>query len=176
MFSHLGLSWTSVSLCVIRNSFPVRRCIGYREPLVYNWKVFTSLCRQVYIAEKLAPPTSLSTWIHAYAKIWSRATSPAYYRQIAQSGEWSKVAVYVSHILGVRVGVRRGSQRRDHGSHWGEAQDGEEGDVMVNTEAVPGAAREGTLNAVQLVSCVPATRARILRILHPRCRLAVSIP
>lgn len=72
---------------------------GYREPLVYNWKVFTSLCRQVYIAEKLAPPTSLSTWVHAYAKIWSRATSPAYYRQIAQSGEWSKVAVYVSQRI-----------------------------------------------------------------------------
>lgn len=72
---------------------------GYKEPLVYNWKVFTSLCRQVYIAEKLAPPTSLSTWVHAYAKIWSQATSPAYYRQIAQNGEWSKVAVYVSHSL-----------------------------------------------------------------------------
>ncbi|KAJ9102940.1 hypothetical protein QFC19_004496 [Naganishia cerealis] len=50
----------------------------------------------VYIAEKLAPPTSLSTWVHAYAQIWSRATSPAYYKKIAQTGEWSKVAVYVS--------------------------------------------------------------------------------
>ncbi|KAJ9108782.1 hypothetical protein QFC21_000102 [Naganishia friedmannii] len=74
---------------------------GYREPIVYNWKVFTSLCRQVYIAEKLAPPTSLSTWVHAYAQIWSRATSPAYYKKIAQTGEWSKVAVYGLEAYGI---------------------------------------------------------------------------
>jgi hypothetical protein len=102
---------------LFRRLTPFLRRTGYREPLVYNWKVFTSLCRQVYIAEKLAPPTSLSTWIHAYAKIWSRATSPAYYRQIAQSGEWSKVAVYVSRRGDCAMG-RRGRWMRARDESW----------------------------------------------------------
>jgi hypothetical protein len=74
---------------------------GYREPVVYNFKVFTSLCRQVYIAEKLAPPTNLSSWATAYAKIWSRATNPQWYRTIAQNGEWAKVGIYVGFNLRV---------------------------------------------------------------------------
>jgi F-type H+-transporting ATPase subunit g len=71
---------------------------GYRDPLMYNFKVFTSLCRQVYIAERLAPPTNLSAWTTAYAKIWSRATSAAWYKTIAQNGEWAKVGIYVSLV------------------------------------------------------------------------------
>lgn len=129
---------------MIRGSSPVRRRTGYREPLVYNWKVFTSLCRQVYIAEKLAPPTSLSTWIHAYAKIWSRATSPAYYRQIAQSGEWSKVAVYVSHISGVHK-ARSKSYMRELWYSSGRSAGREEGDVGVDNNTVLEAARKETL-------------------------------
>ena len=69
---------------------------AYKDPLVYNFKVFTSLARQVYIAEKLAPPTNLNTWINAYTKIWSSAVSPNYWKGIAQNGQWAKVGVYVS--------------------------------------------------------------------------------
>lgn len=66
---------------------------------MYNFKVFTSLARQVYIAERLAPPTQLSSWTTAYAKIWSRATSAGWYRQIMANGEWVKIGVYVSAVL-----------------------------------------------------------------------------
>lgn len=69
---------------------------GYREPLVYNFQVFTSLCRQVYVAEKLAPPTSLATWAGAYARIWSRASSPQWWREVASSGQWVQLGIYVS--------------------------------------------------------------------------------
>jgi hypothetical protein len=72
---------------------------------VYNFKVLTSLARQVYIAEKLAPPTNLNTWINAYTKIWSSAVSPNYWKSIAQNGQWAKVGVYVSWLgdVGIRM-------------------------------------------------------------------------
>ncbi len=69
--------------------------LGYRQPIVYNLKVAGSLARQVYLAEKLAPPTHLSSWTTAYAKIWSRATSASWYRQIMANGEWVKIGIYV---------------------------------------------------------------------------------
>lgn len=89
---------------------------GYRQPLVYNWQTFTSLVRQVYQAERLAPPLQLSQWASAYANIWSAASSPAWWRQAAASGQWAKVAVAVSapllsaehHARGVLTPGRRG--------------------------------------------------------------------
>lgn len=69
---------------------------GYAQPIKYNAKVVASIARQVYQAEKLAPPTNLSTWANAYAQIWARGTSAQWYKSIAANGEWAKVGIYVS--------------------------------------------------------------------------------
>ncbi|KAL1405088.1 hypothetical protein Q8F55_008711 [Vanrija albida] len=74
---------------------------AYRAPLTYNWNVFTSLVRQVYKAEKLAPPTHLSQWATAYANIWARASSPAWWRSALESGEWAKVAIAAVEAYGI---------------------------------------------------------------------------
>ena len=48
------------------------RALGsYAEPVMYNLKVAGSIAKQVYIAEKLAPPTSLSQIQAAYRQIWA---------------------------------------------------------------------------------------------------------
>ncbi|GBE90012.1 mitochondrial ATP synthase g subunit-domain-containing protein [Sparassis latifolia] len=67
---------------------------GYREPLFYNLAVAREVLKQVYVAERLQPPTSLSTLTSAYATLWSRAINPSYWRQLARSGDWAKVGVY----------------------------------------------------------------------------------
>ena len=69
---------------------------GYKDPLVYNFKVLTSLARQVYQAEKMAPPTNLSAYVNSYANIWSNAASADFWRGLAQNGQWAKVGIVVS--------------------------------------------------------------------------------
>jgi hypothetical protein len=69
---------------------------GYKDPIVYNFKVLASLARQVYIAEKMAPPTNLSAYVNSYANIWSNAVSPNFWKGLAQNGQWAKVGVVVS--------------------------------------------------------------------------------
>lgn len=91
-------------LWVVSNSFrlllpPLTTSEGYAAPLKYNAKVVASIARQVYQAEKLAPPTNISAWANAYAQIWARGTSAQWYQSIAKNGEWAKVGVYVSDRL-----------------------------------------------------------------------------
>jgi len=74
---------------------------SYREPLLYNISVARELFKQIYIAERLQPPTSLSTIQSAYSTLFSRARSPAYWREIISSGEWTKVAIYGLEAYGV---------------------------------------------------------------------------
>ncbi|KAL7423682.1 hypothetical protein Q5752_001264 [Cryptotrichosporon argae] len=74
---------------------------AYRAPLTYNAKVFASLLRQVYVRESLAFPTSLSTWAHAYASLWARGTSPAFWRGALQSGAWAGLAVGAVEAYGI---------------------------------------------------------------------------
>lgn len=57
--------------------------------------------KQVYVAERLQPPTSLSAFQSAYSAIWSRAINPAYWRELARSGEWAKVGVYAVEAYGI---------------------------------------------------------------------------
>mgnify|MGYP001508361819 FL=1 len=48
------------------------RALGsYAEPVMYTLKVAGSIAKQVYIAEKLAPPTSLSQIQPAYPQLWA---------------------------------------------------------------------------------------------------------
>ncbi|GMK60077.1 hypothetical protein CspeluHIS016_0902940 [Cutaneotrichosporon spelunceum] len=74
---------------------------SYRQPLTYNWNVFKSLWRQVYQAEKLAPPTSLSQWASAYSQIFSAAASPAFWQKAVSNGQAAKIAVAGVEAYGI---------------------------------------------------------------------------
>lgn len=76
---------------------------AYKQPLQYNWQVFKSLVKQVYQAEKLAPPTHLSQWTSAYSEIFHKAASKQWWSQVLSSGSWAKLAVGVSKLE--RAGV-----------------------------------------------------------------------
>ncbi|KAH8118152.1 mitochondrial ATP synthase g subunit-domain-containing protein [Phellopilus nigrolimitatus] len=74
---------------------------SYREPLLYNLSVGRELLKQVYLAERLQPPASLSTVTSAYQSIWARASSPAYWREILHTGEYKRVGVYALEAYGI---------------------------------------------------------------------------
>lgn len=52
------------------------------------------MAKQVYRKEGLAPPTNLSAFTSTYEAMFARARDMNYWRGIAESGEWTKVAVY----------------------------------------------------------------------------------
>ncbi|KAI0784445.1 mitochondrial ATP synthase g subunit-domain-containing protein [Abortiporus biennis] len=74
---------------------------SYRQPIVYNLSVARELLKQVYVAERLQPPTSLSTFTNAYSLIWSRASNPTYWRELFKSGDWVKVGIYGLEAYGI---------------------------------------------------------------------------
>jgi len=74
---------------------------AYRAPLAYNLSVARELLKQVYLAERLQPPLSPQTWSSAYTTLAQRARNPAYWREIARSGEWMKVGVYALEAYGI---------------------------------------------------------------------------
>lgn len=75
--------------------------VAYKQPLLYNLSVTREVLKQIYIAEGLQPPTSVATLRAAYETIWSRASSAAYWRGIAQSGEIARVGVYAVEAYGI---------------------------------------------------------------------------
>lgn len=76
-------------------------CSAYRQPVMYNLSVARELLKQVYVAERLQPPTDFAAVRSAYSTLWSRASSQAYWRGILSSGEWAKVAIYAVEAYGI---------------------------------------------------------------------------
>jgi F-type H+-transporting ATPase subunit g len=68
---------------------------------MYNLSVARELLKQVYVAERLQPPTDFAAVRSAYSTLWSRASSQAYWRGILSSGEWAKVAIYAVEAYGI---------------------------------------------------------------------------
>ena len=98
---YVSLSPFSLTLLSFNVLRPTLLRLAYRQPLLYNFSVAREFLKQVYVAERLQPPTSLSTITNAYASIWARASNPQYWREIAQSGEWVKVGVYAVEAYGI---------------------------------------------------------------------------
>ena len=88
-------------ICLTMVHWYARLSAGYREPLLYNVSVVREFLKQVYVAERLQPPTSFTTVSNAYSAIWARVRNPAYFREIVQSGEWAKVGVYAVEAYGI---------------------------------------------------------------------------
>lgn len=75
--------------------------IAYRQPLTYNLTVARELLKQVYVAERMQPPTSVNTVLNAYSTIWARVTNPTYWREIVRSGDWAKIGIYALEAYGI---------------------------------------------------------------------------
>ncbi|GAA98869.1 uncharacterized protein L969DRAFT_76648 [Mixia osmundae IAM 14324] len=74
---------------------------AYREPLFYNAAVAREVLKQVYIAERLAPPSSVGEIRSAYETLFNRARDPQYWRSTIESGEWKRVAIYALEAIGI---------------------------------------------------------------------------
>ena len=68
---------------------------------MYNLSVAREFLKQVYVAERLQPPTNLSTIQNAYSTIWSRASSPSYWKDIFRTGEYAKIGIYAVEAYGI---------------------------------------------------------------------------
>ncbi|EKM57776.1 uncharacterized protein PHACADRAFT_251615 [Phanerochaete carnosa HHB-10118-sp] len=73
---------------------------AYREPLAFNFRVAREFLKQIYVAERLQPP-SLSTVQNAYNTIWSRASNLSYWREIFRTGEYAKIGIYALEAYGI---------------------------------------------------------------------------
>jgi len=78
-----------------------RMRIAYREPVVYNLAVLRELGKQVYISEKLAPPTNPQVIRQAYEEFYHKASDPSWWRSILESGEWKRYAIYAVEAYGI---------------------------------------------------------------------------
>ncbi|TKY85147.1 hypothetical protein EX895_006227 [Sporisorium graminicola] len=74
---------------------------GYSEPIKYNLSVASSIAKQVYVAEALAPPTSFQSITSAYRQIWSKATDASYWAQLLTKGDWKRVGIYAVEAYGI---------------------------------------------------------------------------
>ncbi|KAK4053551.1 hypothetical protein OIV83_001719 [Microbotryomycetes sp. JL201] len=73
---------------------------SYKEPIFYNAAVAKELVKQVYVAEKLAPP-SLAQVSYTYQSFFNDAKSPSFWQQLYKSGEWKRWAVYAVEAYGI---------------------------------------------------------------------------
>jgi len=74
---------------------------SYRQPLLYNFTVAREFLKQIYTAERLAPPTSLSQITSVYKQLYSSAISIPFWRELWMSGQWTKVAIYGLEAYGI---------------------------------------------------------------------------
>ncbi|KAK7443783.1 hypothetical protein VKT23_015564 [Stygiomarasmius scandens] len=73
---------------------------SYRQPVVYNLSVFREICKQIYRAEGLAPP-SVATVRSAYETMWSRASSREFWQGAVRTGEIARIGVYAVEAYGI---------------------------------------------------------------------------
>ena len=74
---------------------------AYQQPVKYNLAVAREVLKHVYTAERLQPPTSLSSVLGTYATLWGRARSVGYWREVVKSGEWARLGVYAVEAYGI---------------------------------------------------------------------------
>lgn len=91
---------------------------AYREPVFGNLAVAREVLKQVYVAEKLAPPSLAQvsstcsslpvcspsgplTDISSDSQFFHSAQSMSYWRSILQSGEWKRWAIYGIEAWGI---------------------------------------------------------------------------
>ncbi|SCV67761.1 BQ2448_5372 [Microbotryum intermedium] len=73
---------------------------SYKEPIFYNAAVAKEIVKQVYVKEKLAPP-SLGQVTYVYQQFFNSARDLNYWQQLYKSGEWKRWAIYAVEAYGI---------------------------------------------------------------------------
>ncbi|SCZ93680.1 BZ3500_MvSof-1268-A1-R1_Chr6-3g08817 [Microbotryum saponariae] len=73
---------------------------AYKEPIFYNAAVAKEIVKQVYVKEKLAPP-SLGQVTYVYQQFFNSARDVNYWQQLYKSGEWKRWAIYAVEAYGI---------------------------------------------------------------------------
>ncbi|BGP38568.1 hypothetical protein JCM10450v2_002517 [Rhodotorula kratochvilovae] len=73
---------------------------AYREPVVYNAQVAKELVKQVYIAEKLAPP-SFAQVSYTFRQFASQAPHASFWQKLYTSGQWKYVLIVAVEAYGI---------------------------------------------------------------------------
>ena len=74
---------------------------AYREPVVNNILVVREMGKQIYIQEKLQPPTNPQAIREAYEEFYHNASSGTWWRSIFESGQWKRIALYAAEAYGI---------------------------------------------------------------------------
>ncbi|GAA5885949.1 hypothetical protein JCM5296_007041 [Sporobolomyces johnsonii] len=73
---------------------------SYKEPILYNTAVAKEFVKQVYQAEKLAPP-SLAQVSYTYQQFFRQAPQFSFWQQLYQSGEYKRWLLYAVEAYGI---------------------------------------------------------------------------
>ena len=68
---------------------------------MYNLEVGRELLKQIYVAERLAPPSSVAQVTGVYQNLWSRISNPTYWREVIRTGEYKQIGVYAVEAYGI---------------------------------------------------------------------------
>lgn len=75
--------------------------VAYSAPITHNLAVAREVAKQVYVAERLAPPTSISELRAAYSSIAQQASSLPWWRSTLENGQWKTVGIYALEAYGI---------------------------------------------------------------------------
>ena len=70
------------------------RAAAYREPVMSRLAVGREVAKQVYIAERLAPPSSVAEVQSITSQAYAKAQDPRFWQEAAKSGQLSLYALY----------------------------------------------------------------------------------
>ncbi|GAA5967093.1 hypothetical protein JCM11641_000439 [Rhodosporidiobolus odoratus] len=73
---------------------------GYKEPVLYNAAVAKELAKQVYVAEKLAPP-SFAQVSYTFRQFAQQAPHLSFWQKLYESGEYKRWLVYAVEAYGI---------------------------------------------------------------------------
>ncbi|GAA6003158.1 F1F0 ATP synthase subunit g [Rhodotorula paludigena] len=73
---------------------------AYREPVFYNAAVAKEIAKQVYVAEKLAPP-SFAQVSYTFRQFLQQAPHLSFWHKLYETGAWKTWALYAVEAYGV---------------------------------------------------------------------------
>ncbi|GAA5873802.1 hypothetical protein JCM8547_005950 [Rhodosporidiobolus lusitaniae] len=73
---------------------------AYKEPVLYNAQVAKELAKQVYVAEKLAPP-SFAQVSYTFRQFAQQAPHLSFWQKLYESGEYKRWLLYAVEAYGI---------------------------------------------------------------------------